>query len=175
MHSKIIIRHTEQDDQPSLATLYREAFREEDLFPLVQELLADAQSTTHLSAVMDGSVVGHIAFTKCHATPEDIPLVLLGPMAVFPDHQKQGIGSRLIQEGIMILREQAVVKLLVLGDPNYYGRSGFVQEQSIEPAYPIPEAWKPVWQSIMLLDGAVSPSGSLKVPMSWQRPELWSE
>jgi len=175
MHSKIIIRHTEQDDQPSLETLYREAFSEEDLFPLVQELLADTQNTTHLSAILDGAVVGHIAFTKCHATPEDVPLALLGPMAVLPAQQKQGIGSRLIQEGITILREQAVVKLLVLGDPNYYGRSGFVQEQDIEPAYPIPEAWKPAWQSIMLSDRAASASGLLQVPAPWQRPELWSE
>lgn len=96
-------------------------------------------------------------------------------MAVLPAQQKQGIGSRLIQEGITILREQAVVKLLVLGDPNYYGRSGFVQEQDIEPAYPIPEAWKPAWQSIMLSDRAASASGLLQVPAPWQRPELWSE
>lgn len=175
MHSKIIIRHTEQDDQSSLKTLYRGAFSEEDLFPLVQELLADAQNTTHLSAVVDDAVVGHTAFTKCHATPEDVPLALLGPMAVLPAQQKLGIGSRLIQEGITILREQAVVKLLVLGDPNYYGRSVFMQEQSIEPAYPIPAEWKPAWQSIILSDGTASPSGSLQVPSPWQRPELWSE
>ena len=175
MQSKIIIRSTEQDDQLSLETLYREAFSEEDLFPLVQELLADTQNTTHLTAVLDGDVVGHIVFTKCHATPEDVPLALLGPMAVLPDHQRNGIGGRLIQEGINQLREQAVVKLLVLGDPNYYGRSGFVKEQNIKPAYPIPDEWKPAWQSIMLSDGAASPSGTLQVPAPWQRPELWSE
>lgn len=49
----------------------------------------------------------------------------LAPMAVLPGHQRQGIGSTLIKEGIARLREQGVEAILVLGHENYYPRFGF--------------------------------------------------
>ncbi len=67
MNAEIMIRETHTDDLSVLEALYHAAFNEEDLFPLVQELLADTQNTSHLTAVLDGDVVGHIVFTKCHA------------------------------------------------------------------------------------------------------------
>lgn len=175
MSETITIRVTESSDLPALKTLYNQAFDEEDLFPLVTELLDDARNTLHLTAVMDDKPVAHIAFTKCHASPENIPLSLLGPMAVLPEYQKQGIGSQLIAEGFEHLKGQGSAKVLVLGDPNFYGRSGFIEEPDIEPAYPIPEEYVPGWQSISLSDGALAISGRLQVTKPWQKPKLWSE
>lgn len=175
MNEKLTIRETTRDDVASLKTLYREAFDEEDLFPLVTELLDDTQNTLHLTAVMNDKPVGHIIFTKCHASPEHVPLSLLGPMAVLPECQKQGIGSKLIAAGFEQLKVQKIAKVLVLGDPNFYGRSGFVEEPNIEPAYPIPEEYVPGWQSISLSDGAHAISGRLQVTKPWQKPKLWSE
>jgi putative acetyltransferase len=175
MPANPIIRKTQPDDLPALQALYETAFAEEDVFPLVAELLRDAKQTLHLSAWLDSKLVGHITFTHCHASPQELPLALLGPMAVLPDYQKQGIGSQLIQEGITLLREQAVAKLLVLGDPNYYGRAGFTEEPHIKTPYPIPAEWKSAWQSLALIDGGAKASGALFVPTPWQRPELWAE
>lgn len=175
MSAKLSIRKTKTDDVSALQSLYQMAFTDEDLFPLVTELMQDGENTLLLSAITNERLVGHIVFTRCHASPPDVPLALLGPMAVLPDQQKQGIGSRLIQEGITILREQAVVKLLVLGDPNYYGRSGFTAEPHISTPYSIPEEWKPAWQSLALVQDAAFPSSTLHVPPAWQQPALWSE
>ena len=175
MNTNITIRTTEAGDIPSLKTLYQEAFDEEDLFPLVTELLDDTQNTVHLTAVMDDKPVGHITFTKCHASPEKFPLSLLGPMAVLPEHQKQGIGSKLIAAGFEQLKNQGIAKVIVFGDPNFYGKSGFAMESNVEPAYPIPEDYVPGWQSISFLEDAPKVSGKLQVTKPWQKPELWSE
>jgi hypothetical protein len=43
-----------------------------------------------------------------------------------------------------------VGKVLVLGDPAYYGRFGFAKETAIQPPYPLPEAWDGAWQSLVL-------------------------
>ncbi|MCH2037265.1 MAG: N-acetyltransferase [Rickettsiales bacterium] len=170
-----MIRKTEQGDISSLETLYQEAFPEEDLWMLVTELLKDEQHTLTLSALQEDVLVGHIMFTRCHAQPEHIPLVLLGPMAVLPTFQRQGIGGRLIEEGLTRLRQEYIAKIFVLGDPNYYSRSGFTEESSVLPAYSIPEEWKPAWQSIELTDCSTPLAGKLNVTKPWQRKELWSE
>ena len=46
-------------------------------------------------------------------------------MAVLPDHQRRGIGSRLVRRGLEILRERGCPFVVVLGHPDYYPRFGF--------------------------------------------------
>jgi putative acetyltransferase len=65
--------------------------------------------------------------------------------------------------------------VLVLGDPDFYGRSGFIEEPRIETPYAIPSEWKPAWQSISFSDDANTVSGRLHVSKPWQKPALWSE
>lgn len=175
MNDEVTIRKTELKDASSLKTIYDRAFTDDDLFPLVTELLNDTQNTFMLSALKDNNLVGHIAFTKCHASPDNIPLSLLGPMAVLPSYQRKGIGRQLIQEGFNQLKKNGVFKALVFGDPNFYERSGFSLESDIEPAYTIPEDYIPGWQSISFLDDLPLVSGVLKVTKPWQQEKLWSE
>src|SRR5437879_13678113 len=49
----------------------------------------------------------------------------LGPMAVLPEHQRQGVGSRLVRRGLDILRERGCPFVVVVGHPEYYPRFGF--------------------------------------------------
>lgn len=175
LNDGIIIRETEDNDITSLKMLYLKAFEDENLFPLVVDLLNDKQKSLNLSAVCDGVLLGHIAFTQCHALPENISLALLGPMAVLPKYQRKGIGSTLIKAGFDMLKKKRINKILVLGDPKYYGRFGFVEEINIQPAYSVPEEWKSAWQSIDIIDCSPTPLGKLKVPKAWRRKKLWSE
>ena len=45
----------------------------------------------------------------------------LGPLAVAPSHQRSGVGSALMHEGLARVREPVVL----LGHPDYYARFGF--------------------------------------------------
>ena len=76
-----------------------------------------------LVAEWDGEVVGHAAFSPAHVGG-DSGWVALGPVAVRPDRQREGIGARLIEAGLAQLRGGAP-GCVVLGDPGYYGRFGF--------------------------------------------------
>ncbi|HNE03922.1 MAG TPA: N-acetyltransferase [Anaerolineales bacterium] len=51
--------------------------------------------------------------------------VALGPMAVLPAHQKQGVGSTLIRTGLKELLALGHNVVIVLGHPEYYPRFGF--------------------------------------------------
>lgn len=47
-------------------------------------------------------------------------------MAVLPELQKQGIGSRLVEEGCRLMKECGHEIVVVLGHPAYYPRFGFI-------------------------------------------------
>jgi putative acetyltransferase len=49
----------------------------------------------------------------------------LAPLAVHPDHQNQGIGSRLVRAGLDACRDLKRDVVFVLGHPEYYPRFGF--------------------------------------------------
>src|SRR6185503_12709828 len=56
-----------------------------------------------LSAVadLDRRIVGHVAFSAVKVNGQHVDWYGLGPISVQPELQKQGIGSTLIQEGLL--------------------------------------------------------------------------
>lgn len=81
-------------------------------------------STPHISlvATVADAVLGHVLFSEVHA--EGLKAGALGPVAVQPARQNEGIGKALIEHGLALAFEQWPV-VFVLGDPGYYGRFGF--------------------------------------------------
>ena len=172
MTSAIEIRESLPEDAEAVRVIYPDAFREEDLLPLVAELLAPGQPVLSLVAVIDGAAAGHAAFTHC-AVPEcGGKAALLGPLAVASARQRQGVGTALISEGLKRLEAAGVAQVLVLGDPAYYSRHGFAPERGVAPPYQLPEEWRDAWQSLAL-GGAPALAGTLDVPAVWRHPEYW--
>jgi len=91
-----------------------------------------------LVAKEGGQIVGHIAFSPVKITnnPNDCPILGLGPMAVVPEYQKQGIGGRLIRAGLKQCQSGGFHAVFVLGHPSYYSKFGFV------PSFPFDIAWE---------------------------------
>lgn len=174
MEKELAIRESLVPDRVAIESLYPKAFPDEDLLPLVREQLRDPYCTISLVAVIDSTVVGNIIFTKCGVSGCNIKAALLAPLAVDPIHQKQGVGSALIQAGLRRLREEAFSMVFVLGDPAYYGRFGFETESSIGTPYPIPPEWSDAWQSQWLVDAGGNHGGKLSLPRYWLDPALWS-
>jgi putative acetyltransferase len=78
-------------------------------------------------ALHGDKLVGHILFSP--ATIEGDHGVLegmgLAPMAVLPEYQRKGIGSKLVRSGMDILEKNSCPFIIVLGHPHYYPRLGF--------------------------------------------------
>lgn len=173
MIDNLEIRLSGQQDVVPLEHHYGDAFKEEEIFSLVSELLADAPAVLSLMAVTAEALVGHVMFTPCHIANSDARVVLLGPLAVATRWQRKGVGNALVRLGLDRLVDQGVVRVLVLGDPAYYKRFGFKPEGDIQPPYPLPEQWRDAWQSLELGGVNLDLRGRLKVPQPWQREELW--
>ncbi len=167
------IRESNSEDIAGILAMYPQAFPDEDLVPVVSELLADVAIRTSLVATIDDRIVGNVIFTTCGVEGSDVAVAMLAPLAVAPDRQRQGIGSALVRDGLQRVRKAGFGLVCVLGDPAYYGRLGFTTETTIDTPYPLPAEWATAWQSQALRDVETC-AGTLKVPPPWQHPEYWS-
>lgn len=174
MAGNFSIRASKPSDLEGLEQLYGLAFPDQDLIPLLRDLLNSKDSVVLTNvATCERKLVGHIAFTLCLVSDSDAPLYLLGPLAVAPEFQGQGVGSQLVRSGLELLHRKGAQCVLVLGDPAYYTRFGFQQEDRILAPHDLPEQWIAAWQSVSLCSEIGLHSGRLKVPKPWQPQALW--
>ena len=92
---------------------------------IVEALRADDALTVSLVAEVDGAVVGQIAFSPVTIGGKDCGWLALGPVAVLPSHQRQGIGRALVNEGLKTIRNLGAQGCVLVGDPAFYRRFGF--------------------------------------------------
>ncbi len=81
-----------------------------------------------LVAIFENEIVGHIISTKAKVVDaqKNVHEVLcLGPVSVIPNFQKNGIGSKLINESIKVATELGFSGIILFGNPEYYHRFGF--------------------------------------------------
>jgi putative acetyltransferase len=166
------LRETQPDEGWQIFGLYAAAFPNEDLVPLVEALFAEP-AVLSLSAVIGETLVGHALFTRGRLEGATERVALLGPLAVHPEHQRKGIGQGLIGEGLARLQAEGVAQVQVLGDPAYYGRSGFRPASRVVTPYPLPAEWAEAWQWQRLDGSETDLDGRLILPAPWMRAELW--
>jgi len=125
--SMTTIRPEHPDDVVAVQAVNEKAFPQPIEANLVDKLRAVCMDAVSLVAVLDGQVVGHILFTPVtiQTQAREIRGMGLGPMAVVPEHQRQGIGSQLVKAGLEILRQRHCLFVVVLGHAEYYPRFGF--------------------------------------------------
>lgn len=92
---------------------------------LVDALRGEGAVILSLIAEEDAHVVGHVLYSRLTLDPPYPGVLSLAPVAVAPARQKQGIGSRLIEEAHRMLVARGEKIVFVLGEPAYYRRFGF--------------------------------------------------
>ena len=132
-------------------------------------------SIKSLVAEVDNQVIGYVSFSPIFLKSDSsISGYIIAPLAVSPEHQKQGVGSNLIKSGIDMLTKDAIGVLLVYGDPAYYGRFGFKEEigQSFVPPYTLQYPFG--WTGLMLNDTPVPEQPiQFECVAALSKPELW--
>jgi putative acetyltransferase len=124
------IRHeTSQDisviEQIIIAAFDGKWYSDQTEHLVVNRLREAGAMSVSLVAEIEGKVVGHVAFSVVTINGIDQGWYGLGPVSVLPELQKQGIGSKLISEGLSVIREKGAKGCVLEGDPEYYQRFGF--------------------------------------------------
>ena len=85
-----------------------------------------------LIAVFENEIIGHIISTKAKVVDllnNEHEILCVGPIAVLLDFQKNGIGSKLINESIKVAKKIGYPGMILFGNPEYYHRFGFVNAE----------------------------------------------
>lgn len=155
---KWLIRPERPKDVAAIWKVQNEAFGRPIEANLVNLLRQQQSLTLSLVAMWQEEVVGHVAFSPVRLEPPPagtIPLLGLGPLAVLPDCQMQGIGKQLVQAGLEQCRRQGQQGVVVLGSPRYYTPFGFVPAGNfgLGCTFPVPP---PLFMAQELQPGALA-------------------
>lgn len=179
------VRKAVESDEQAISDVVIAAFgrvQGQEITHLITDLVADpsAQPLLSLVATTDDHVVGHILFTNVRIKNSQrmVPSALLAPLSVHPEYQNQGIGGRLIKEGLEYLRAAGFELVFVLGHPGYYPKYGFspAGAKGFEATYPIPPENSCAWMVQELQPGVIGHvSGKVICADALNDPKHWQE
>ena len=80
-------------------------------------------------ATEKGQIIGSVRLWNVGAGPAKASL-LLGPLAVAPEHRSNGVGGKLMKQAIATARMRGHGAILLVGDAGYYERFGFSTQKT---------------------------------------------
>jgi putative acetyltransferase len=130
------IRHERPKDATTIRALTKAAFEgmpfsDGTEAEVIHRLRAAGALTLSLVATDGGDILGHVAFSPVTINGEAGDWYGLGPVSVWPDRQRTGIGQALVREGLQQLRSMGAGGCVLLGDPAYYRRFGFESDPDL--------------------------------------------
>jgi predicted N-acetyltransferase YhbS len=143
---------------------------------LARRLLSEtaAEDLHGFGAWDDGALVGAILFSRMRYAQDARDAFVLGPVAVAPERQGQGIGQALIRHGLDALRARGVDVALTYGDPAYYGRFGFTAITTEVAAAPFRLTFPDGWQGQSLDGAGLRPlGGAVTCVDAFDDPAFW--
>jgi putative acetyltransferase len=178
----MIIRETTAADTQAIWDVEKAAFGSEVEPRLVQDLLVDPTAAPFISllAFEEEKAVGHILLTRVVVQGrQDLKGMILAPMAVLPDYQRQGVGKAMIRKALEISTHRGIDLVFVLGHIAYYPNAGFKNDANalgFEPPYRIEEKNKDAWMAQELRPGIIGHcAGKVVCAEKLMKPELWRE
>lgn len=130
MNPEASIRDELPGDAAAIGRVTEEAFRTLEISRhteqfIVEALRAAKALSISIVAVLDGRVVGHVAFSPVVMSDGTPGWYGLGPVSVLPELQRVGIGKALIRAGLSRLRDMGARGCCLVGHPGFYRKFGF--------------------------------------------------
>ncbi|KWV94996.1 GNAT family N-acetyltransferase [Erythrobacter sp. AP23] len=156
----IAIRPEEPRDHAAIGVVTQAAFADSphsdgSEVRIIDRLRSDGDLTLSLVAEDGERIVGHVAVSPVQISDGSPDWYGLGPIAVLPSLQRQGVGLRLMQRAIADMRMRGARGIVLLGDPAYYQRFGFEHDPQL--VFPGPPA---EYFQRLVIDGD-APSGTV--------------
>ena len=140
-------------DVPATREVVAAAFGEEPVADLLDALReSDAWRDLSFVAEENGEVVGHVSFTRgwLDAPRRLVEVLVLSPLSVRPDRQRNGVGAALVRASLERLEAREEPLVFLEGSPAYYPRLGFVPGSTLGLTAPSTRIPAPAFQVVTL-------------------------
>ncbi|WP_418648082.1 GNAT family N-acetyltransferase [Thauera butanivorans] len=132
----LTVRQESPSDIPAIHALIKAAFLNAPHTAHTEHFIVDALREAGALAISlvaedDGGIVGHVAVSPISISNGVAGWYGLGPIAVSPDRQRQGIGSKLMRSALQDLEGRGASGCVLVGDPAYYSKFGFKHQDSL--------------------------------------------
>jgi predicted N-acetyltransferase YhbS len=108
------------------------------------------------------SVVGAIRYWPVRIGDSGDPALLLGPIAIHPTRQGEGLGALLMMGTLERARELGWRRVILVGDEPYYRRFGFTREMTRALEFPKPVNIKRLLAKELVEDAMKGISGMVR-------------
>lgn len=147
--NELIIQRERPSDHDEITQVIQLAFNDapysDQQEHLIVQALRDAGALELAIIARIGSdIVGFAAISPVQISDGAEQWYGLGPIAVLPGFQGQGIGSMLVDEALSGLKARGTAGCVVLGDPDFYSRFGFEPDRRLEFANFDPEFFQSI-------------------------------
>jgi predicted N-acetyltransferase YhbS len=163
------IRQEKEKDFQEVFDLTKKAFANLEVSDhteqfLVEHLRLSKNFIPELSLVaeINGKIAGHILLTKINIIGKDkqTETLILAPVSVLPEYQKQGIGSKLILAAHAKAKELGYSSVILTGHADYYPRFGYKKLSGFGVSVPF-EAPDECCLGVELEEGALSDAAGI--------------
>jgi putative acetyltransferase len=149
----VLIRRERAGDESAIYRIHTLAFGSGRVAPVPEATLVDLLREDpdawlprlSLVAEEDELPVGHVVCSRATLRGE-VPVLGLGPIGVLPRHQGIGIGTALVHAACAAANALDEPLMVLLGDPRYYSRTGFLPAERYRITPPEP-SWAPHFQA----------------------------
>ncbi|MDF1726884.1 MAG: N-acetyltransferase [Sulfitobacter sp.] len=98
----------------------------------LREGVAAVSALSLVARDADGILGGAIRYWPVRIGVDQVPALLLGPVAVHPTRQGEGLGRLLIEESLSGAAPAGWDRVMLVGDAPYYRRFGFERLEEVE-------------------------------------------
>lgn len=169
-------RSATEHDHAAIAQVVHASFGDQAdaVVGVLDDLRARADVRAEIVADDDGAIVGHVALSHAWLDARErlVDVLVLSPLGVRPERQRQGIGTALLQAARATAAELGVPLVFLEGSPDYYGSRGWARaaDHGLErPSARIPYA---ACQVVLLPGHEPWMTGRLVYPDPWWRRDL---
>jgi putative acetyltransferase len=163
--SKVIIRSEIKNDAKQITNVNDFAFDQRNEGKMISALRENKKFIHALSLIaeIDSKIVGHILFFPVNiiAGKNTFEVLSLAPMAVLPEYQRQGIGKKLVIEGLNKSKKRGYKAVIVLGHPDYYPKFRFERASKWNIKLPIEDVPDEASMAIELEEGFLKDKAGL--------------
>ncbi len=165
--SKITVRAETAGDIRAIDVVNLSAFEGEAEAQLVGAVRGSPGFVPELSLVAEfnGRIVGHVLLSKVHYrhAEGEQDILALAPMSVVPSQSHRGIGKALLDEAVQRARDLGFAAVVVIGQPHYYARFGFLPGARWQLQCTPPVADE-MLTAMELIEGVLRPGGRIIYP-----------